>query len=176
MDTHEIKTEKAPNPFKGVPGGDPSRHPKLVEVSYKCPSCGTMVVKNIREGKPIPSTPCQKCLDAVNAQRSKDHIEEVNRRIRAREAEIAARPTRTDEEYAALTAYLDTMPKMKCGSCAQTFPVGVQGSDYLSDDPYKDNSVHFVQFMKNPFRLEVHGEIDWQWMCNKCEYESHMDV
>lgn len=175
MDTNDIKTADQ-NSFKGVRGGDPARHPARVKVSYICPSCGKKTERMILQGKPIPSTPCQKCLDEINAQRSKERDEEIRRRYRAREAEIEARPTRTDEEFAALNARLTELPHMKCGSCAKSLPVGVQGSDYLSDDPYKDNSMHFVQFIKNPFRLEVHGETEWQWMCNKCEYESHMDV
>lgn len=176
MDTTTTSKTAKQNPFKGVKGGDPSRRPVMVEVSYTCPSCGKDTQRMIAEGKPTPSTPCQQCQDAVNAQRSKTHAEEVIRRHRARQAVIDALPTRSDEEFEALSARLAELPHMQCSSCALHFPVGVQGAAYLNDDPYEENSVQFVQFVKNPFKLEVYGESDWQWMCNKCRYNSQMDV
>lgn len=176
METMGNDVPKTANDFKGVKGGDPSRHPKKVSVSYKCPTCGKKVDAVISEGKATPKGPCQKCLDVVNVLQSKAHEEEVRRRINAREAYVASLPTRSDEEYADLTAYLAQLPHMMCSSCKENLPVGIPDADYIGDDPYKTNSVKFVQFTKNPFLLEVYGEVQWEWLCNCCEYDSHMSV
>lgn len=176
METVKNDVETSAVAFKGVKGGDPSRHPQKHEVSYKCPSCGDKVKALVAEGKKIPSGPCQRCQDIVNVARSKARAEETRKRINAKAAALASLPTRSDEECAALTEYLSKMPHMKCGSCANNFPVGNPDAEYIGDDPYNKNSVNFVQFMKNPFQLEVHGEVNWEWMCAKCAYDSHMSV
>lgn len=52
--------------FKNKKGGDPSRRPGKVAVSYPCPGCGTGLEDIVDEGK-TPHKLCDSCRDRKDA-------------------------------------------------------------------------------------------------------------